>query len=338
MYANHREDADCVSAGDIAAVGGLKFTFTGDTLCDASAPVVLESIRFPEPVIYVAIEPRTAADEAKMTEALNALADEDPTFRVRTDENTGQTIISGMGELHLEVLVDRMVREFKVWAKVGRPQVAYRETITREVDAEGEFTFQRSGRGQQYARVVLRLQPLPKGGDVSFENRVPKEVLPAPYAAAVEAAVRDSLSGGVLAGYPIVGVAAALIDATFDEAMASEPAFHRAAAIAFNKAMHEARPILLEPIMRVEVVAPEENTGEVIGDLSTRRGEIQGMTPLPGGMQAIHSHAPLSEMFGYATDLRSATQGRGIFTMEFEHYAPVPQEVSTRILGEPYQG
>ena len=337
MYANHREDVDCVSAGDIAAVGGLKFTFTGDTLCDASAPVVLESIRFPEPVIYVAIEPRTAADEAKMTEALNALAEEDPTFRVRTDENTGQTIISGMGELHLEVLVERMVREFKVWAKVGRPQVAYRETVTREVEAEGEFTFQRQGKGQ-YARVVLRLQPLPKGGGFQFENRVPKEVLPAPYAAAVEASVRESLSGGVLAGYPIVDIAVALTDATFDEAMASEPAFHRATAMAFTKALHEARPILLEPIMRVEVVAPEENTGDVIGDLSARRGEIQGMAPLPGGMQAIRGHAPLSEMFGYATDLRSATQGRGAFTMEFDYYAPVPPEVSTRILGEPYPG
>ncbi len=337
MYANHREDVDSVSAGDIAAVGGLKFTFTGDTLCEASAPVVLESIRFPEPVIYVAIEPRTAADEAKMTEALSALADEDPTFRVRTDENTGQTIISGMGELHLEVLVERMVREFKVWAKVGRPQVAYRETVTREVDAEGEFTFQRQGKGQ-YARVVVRLQPLPKGGGFRFENCVPKEILPAPYAAAVEASVRESLSGGVLAGYPIVDVAIALVDATFDEAMASEPVFHRATAMALNKAMHDARPILLEPIMRVEVVAPEENTGDVIGDLSARRGEIQGMTPVPGGFQAIRGHVPLSEMFGYATDLRSATQGRGAFTMEFEHYAPVPQEVSTRILGGPYQG
>jgi len=337
MYANHREDVDSVSAGDIAAVGGLKFTFTGDTLCDASAPVVLESIRFPEPVIYVAIEPRTAADEAKMTDALNALADEDPTFRVRTDENTGQTIISGMGELHLEVLVERMVREFRVGAKVGRPQVAYRETITREVEAEGEFTFQRTGRGQ-YARVVLRLQPLPKGGGFSFENRVTKEVLPAPYVAAVEASVRESLSGGVLAGYPIVDVAVALIDATYDEAMASEPAFHRAAAIAFNKAVHESRPILLEPIMRVEVVAPEEKTGDIIGDLSARRGEIHGMAPVPGGMQAIHGHAPLSGMFGYATDLRSMTQGRGAFTMEFDYYAPVPQEVSTRVLGEPYQG
>jgi len=337
MYANHREDVDVVSAGDIAAVGGLKFTFTGDTLCDPSAPVVLEAIRFPEPVIYVAIEPRTAADEAKLAEALSALAEEDPTFRVRIDENTGQTIISGMGELHLEVLVERMVREFHVGAKVGRPQVAYRETITREVEAEGEFSFQRAGKGQ-YARVVLCLQPLPKGAGFTFENRVPSEVLPAPYVAAVEASVRESLSGGVLAGYPIVDVAVALVDATFVETMASEPAFHRAAAIAFNRAVHEANPILLEPIMRVEVVVPEESTGDIIGDLSGRRGEIQGMRPLPGGMQAVGGHAPLSEMFGYATELRSLTQGRGAFTMEFDHYAPVPQEVSSRILGEPYQG
>jgi len=337
MYANHREDIAAVSAGDIAAVGGLKFTFTGDTLCDASDPVILESIRFPEPVIYVAIEPRTLADAARMADALRRLAEEDPTFRVRIDENTGQTIISGMGELHLEILVERLMREFKVWAKVGRPQVAYRESITRKVLAEGEFSFQRAGRNQ-YARVVLELEPLPKGEGFSFQNGVSSEVIPPVFVPVIEASVRESLAGGVLGGYPIVGVAVALVDGTYDEDLSSEIAFERAAAVAFRRGLQRAAPVLLEPVMSVEVVVPEANTGDVIGDLSVRRGEIGGMERSPGGVQTIRGHVPLSEMFGYATDLRSATQGRGAFTMEFDHYAPVPTEVANRLLGGPFYG
>jgi len=334
MYANRREEVESVSAGDIAAVGGLKFTFTGDTLCDPAHPVVLESIRFPDPVLYVAIEPRTVADEAKMVAALQALSEEDPTFRVRTDENTGQRIISGMGELHLEILVDRLVREFKVWAKVGRPQVAYRETITRQVRAEGEFSAQRNDK-IQYARVVLELQPLAKGQEFVFRNEVPPTVIPAEYIPVIEASVRESLSGGVLAGYPLVDVGVTVVDGTFVEGQSFPGAFHSAAAIAFHKAVQEAKPILLEPIMKLEVIVPEENTGDAIGDINARRGEIEGMEPMPGGMQAVRGHAPLAQMFGYATDLRSVTQGRGSFTMEFDYYAPVPSEVSNRILGGP---
>ncbi|MHB1294292.1 MAG: elongation factor G [Anaerolineae bacterium] len=337
MYANHREDMDMVSAGDIAAVGGLKFTFTGDTLCDPSAPVLLESIRFPEPVIYVSIEPRTAADEDKMRAALESLSEEDPTFRVRTDENTGQTIISGMGELHLDILVERLVREFNVWAKVGKPQVAYRETVSRTVRAEGEMTFQRTNKNQ-YARVVLEVGPLPKGEGFRFTNTVGPEVIPAAFVPMVKSSVETSMGGGVLAGYPLVDVDVKLVGGTYVEGESSEPAFYQAAAVAFHNALEAAKPVLLEPIMRVEVVAPEEHIGDVIGDVSGRRGEIVGMEPMPGGTQAIHAIVPLSTMFGYATALRSATQGRGAFTMEFDHYAPVPTDVAERILGGPLRG
>ncbi|MBC7235301.1 MAG: elongation factor G [Chloroflexi bacterium] len=334
MYANHREEVDQVSAGDIVAVGGLKFTFTGDTLCDPAHPVVLESIVFPEPVIYVAIEPRTAAEEQKMLDALRALADEDPTFKFRVDENTGQTLISGMGELHLEILVERLMREFNVRAKVGKPQVAYRETITKRVRSDGEFTLQRSGKLLS-AAVTLELAPLAKGQGFVFENELPPIRLPAEYAKAVRAAVEESLAAGVLAGYPIVDIRVTLVDAMFVEGETSEAAFHSAASIAFNKGVREAGPVLLEPIMRIEVVAPEENTGDVIADMNARRGEIQGMEPLPGGVQAIRGLVPLAEMFGYATDVRSVTQGRGAFTMEFDHYAPVPESVAQQILGGP---
>jgi elongation factor G len=334
MYANHREDAEEVAAGDIAAVGGLKFTFTGDTLCDADHPVVLEAIRFPEPVIYISIEPRTGADEQKLEAALAALAEEDPTFRTRNDENTGQRIISGMGELHLDVLIERLRREFHVGVSVGKPQVAYREAITRAVTAEEDYSAQRGGKVQS-ARVVLELRPLPRGQEFAYENRVAKEVVPTEMAAAVETAVRDALMGGALAGYPLVGVGVRFTDGTYVLNESNEAAFYRAAAVAFQKGLLEAGPVILEPIMRVEVTAPEENTGEVIGDLTARRGEIHGMTPLPGGVQTIRGQVPLARMFGYATDLRSATQGRGAFTMEFHHYAPVPEEVAMRILGGP---
>jgi elongation factor G len=336
MYANHREEVASVSAGDIAAVGGLKFTFTGDTLCAADRPVILESIRFPEPVIYVAIEPRTAADEEKLLNALGALVDEDPTFRYRIDENTGQTIISGMGELHLEILVDRLRREFNVWTKVGRPQVAYRETIQRKATGEAEFSITRGNRNL-FAQVALAIEPTAKGVPFSFTNGLGAEVLPKACAAAVEASVRDSLVGGMLAGYPIVDLKARLMSVGFDEENPDEGVFYSAASIAFTRAIHEAQPVLLEPVMKIEVITPEENTGDVLGDLNARRGVIEGMEPRPGGMQAIRGHVALAEMFGYATDLRSATQGRGAFTMEFDYYDVVPQEVSARILGEPYQ-
>lgn len=332
MYANRREEVDVVTAGDIAALGGLKFTFTGDTLCDAAHPIVLESIRFPEPVIYVAIEPRTAADEARMIDSLKSLMDEDPTFRVGTDENSGQTIISGMGELHLEILVERLIREFRVQAKVGRPQVAYRETITRSVEAEEEFLAQRGAHTLQ-ARVKVRLTPLPKGGDFKFVNGLAPGRVPPAFIKSIETALHEAMAGGVLAGYPLVDVQVELVDASYVEDQSAEGALQSAAVMAFNRATREASPVLLEPYMRIEVVVPEENLGDVIGDLNARRGEIEGMEPRIGGMQAVRGHIPLAETFGYATDLRSGTQGRGAFTLEFDYYGRVPVEVSNRILG-----
>ncbi|MFH1085681.1 MAG: elongation factor G [Chloroflexota bacterium] len=335
MYANHREDVDSVSAGDIAAVGGLKATFTGDTLCDIDHPIILEAIRFPEPVIYVAVEPRTAADEQRLMAALASLAEEDPTFRYRVDENTGQTIVSGMGELHLEIVVDRIKREFNVWTKVGRPQVAYRETIRRQASAEGEFSVQRGGRTLA-ARVTLEVAPLKRGGQFAYESALAAPALPREFGAAIEAAVRDSLAGGVLAGYPLVDVRARLVSVSYLEEEASEAAFYSAASTAFVRAVQEAGPALLEPVMKVEATVPEEYTGDVIGDLNGRRGTIEGIELRPNGVQAIHGHVPLATMFGYATDLRSATQGRGAFTMEFDYYDPMPAEVAARILGEPW--
>jgi elongation factor G len=332
MYANRREEVDVVSAGDIAALGGLKFTFTGDTLCDATQPIVLESIRFPEPVIYVAIEPRTAADEARMIESLKSLTDEDPTFRVGTDENSGQTIISGMGELHLEILVERLIREFKVQAKVGRPQVAYRETITRAVEAEDEFMAQR-GAHTLHARARLRLAPLPKGGDFRFVNGLMGSKVPPLFVKNLEGVLHEAMAGGVLAGYPLVDVQVELLDATYEEDQNAEGALQSAVVMAFNRAARDAEPVLLEPYMRIEVVVPEDNLGDVIGDLNARRGEIEGMEPRIGSMQAVRGHIPLAETFGYATDLRSGTQGRGAFTLEFDYYGQVPVEVSRRILG-----
>lgn len=332
MYANHREDVSSVSAGDIAAVGGLKFTFTGDTLCDRGHPVVLEAIRFPEPVIFVSVEARTGADEDKMTQALASLADEDPTFRVSTDENTGQTIIAGMGELHLEVLAERLRREFNVGVRVSKPQVAYRETITKAVTIEERQVIQQGSKVQS-ASIVLRLDPAESGQAFAFVNEVNPAVVPQEMAKAVEQAIRGSLGGGVLAGYPVVGVKATLVGGTYIENESSEAAFYRAASVAFQKGLLEGASVIMEPIVKVESVVPEENTGDAIGDLSSRRGEIEGMESLPGGVRVIRGQAPLSEMFGYATDLRSITQGRGAFSMEFDHYAPVPDQVGQRILG-----
>jgi len=332
MYANHREDVSSVVAGDIAAVGGLKFTYTGDTLCDRTHPVVLEAIRFPDPVISVSVEPKTSADEQRMAHALASLADEDPTFQVRTDENTGQIIIAGMGELHLEVLVERLRREFNVGVRVGRPQVAYRETITRSVTVEDTQVIHQGAKVQS-GGVVLALEPLERGEGFVFVNETSPEVVPAEMARAVEQAVREALGGGVLAGYPVTGLKVTLVGGTYVENESTEAAFYRAASVAFQKGLMEGAPVIMEPIVKVESVVPEENTGDAIGDLSARRGEIDGMEPLPGGAGVIRGHAPLSEMFGYATDLRSMTQGRGAFSIEFDYYAPVPVEVSQRILG-----
>ncbi|MBN1138549.1 MAG: elongation factor G [Anaerolineae bacterium] len=335
MYANRREEVETVEAGDIAAALGLKDTFTGETLCDFTQQVVLESIKFPEPVIAVAIEPRTQADQDKMNEALRRLAEEDPTFAVRTDENTGQLLISGMGELHLEVLVDRMVREFRVMANIGKPQVAYRETITKPVQSVGEFA-RHSGPGgrdhAEYGRVVLDLEPLPPGSGFEFINKTREDTLPQKLVPIIESGVREALESGILAGYTLVDLRVTMVDATFDEEEASETAFKVAASMALRDGAERAGPVLLEPVMKVEAVAPEEFSGAIIGDLSARKGQVEGLQSRGIGMQAIRGFAPLAAMFGYATDLRSMTQGRGTFTMEFDHYEQVPPEVLERIL------
>jgi elongation factor G len=331
MYANRREEVRDVEAGDIAAAVGLKDTFTGETLSDFTHQVVLESIRFPEPVISVAIEPRTQADHDKMNEALLRLAEEDPTFQVRTDEQTGQLIISGMGELHLEVLVDRMLREFRVMANVGNPQVAYRETISKAVENEGEFFRQLGGRNQ-YGYVVLRLEPLPAGSGFGFANETRDATFPQEFVVAVEEGVRESLDSGVLAGYTLVDLKATLVDGAFREDESSEMAFKIAASMALRNGVEKADPVLLEPMMKVEAVAPDEFSGAIIGDLSARGGQIEGLQPRGVGMQAVRAMVPLAVMFGYATDLRSMTQGRGTFTMEFDHYDVVAPDVLDRIL------
>jgi elongation factor G len=333
MHADRREDVKEVFAGDIVAVPGLKRTFTGDTLCDPKAPIVLETISFPDPVISVAIEPKTLADQDRLTDALQKLAEEDPTFKVRMDEQTGQMLISGMGELHLEVLVDRMLREFRVQANVGKPRVAYRETISEPVrGATGRFVRQAGGR-PQYGVVVLDVLPLPAGSGNQFESRIGARVIPAEYIPAVEAGVREAMESGVLAGYQLVDVKAVLVDGEYDEEDSSDIAFKVAGSIAFQEGVQRGGPILLEPVMRVEVVTPEEFTGEVLGNLSSRRAEIGGMEPRAGGLQVIEAMVPLAEMFGYATDLRSMSQGRGTFTMEFDHYAHVGAEITNMIMG-----
>ncbi len=332
MYADRREDLTEILAGDIGAVLGLKDSFTGDTLCDASNQIVLENITFPEPVISVAIEPRTAADQEKMAEALHKLSEEDPTFRVRVDEETGQTIISGMGELHLEILIDRMLREFRVQARVGKPQVAYRETITKPVNkAEYRYVKQTGGRGQ-YGHVILAIEPGETGSGIIYENGIVGGVIPKEYLPAVEKGVRESAEAGVLAGYPVVDVKVRLVDGSYHEVDSSDMAFKMAASMAFKEGIHKAGPILQEPIMKVEVIAPEEFLGEIMGQLNARRGNIIGTDMRPGNTQMATAMVPLAEMFGYATDLRSATQGRGVFTMEFDHYAQVSENVAKSIL------
>lgn len=332
MYADRREDLDEILAGDIGAVLGLKDSFTGDTLCDASNQIVLENISFPEPVISVAIEPRTSADQDKMSEALHKLSEEDPTFKVRVDEETGQTIISGMGELHLEILVDRMLREFRVQARVGKPQVAYRETITRPVEkAEYRYVKQTGGRGQ-YGHVILTIAPGEPGSGIVYENGIVGGVIPKEYLPAVEKGVHESAEAGVLAGYPVVDVKVRLVDGSYHEVDSSDMAFKMAASMAFKEGIHRAEPVLQEPIMKVEVITPEEFLGEIMGQLNARRGNIIGTEMRPGNTQMVTAMVPLAEMFGYATDLRSATQGRGVFTMEFDHYARVSENVAKTIL------
>ncbi len=331
MYADHREDIDEVRAGDIGAVLGLKDTFTGDTLCDNQL-VVLESITFPDPVISVAIEPKTAADQDRLSEALRKLSEEDPTFRVRSDENTGQTIISGMGELHLDVIIDRMMREFRVQANIGKPRVAYHESITRPVpEVNTRFVKQSGGRGM-YAHVVIALEPGERGSGIVFEDKIVGGAIPREFIPAVEKGIREAAESGVLAGYPVTDLKVRLYDGSFHEVDSNEMAFKMAASMAFREGVQKGAPVLLEPIMKVEVVAPEEFIGDILSSLNSRRASVQGMEMRPGNAQAILAIVPLGEMFGYATELRSVTQGRGVFSMEFDHYAPVPEAVMRQIL------
>jgi elongation factor G len=330
MHSNSREEIKEVRAGDIAAAVGLKDVTTGETLCALDNVITLERMEFPDPVISVAVEPKTKADQEKMGIALSKLAQEDPSFRVHTDEESGQTIISGMGELHLDIIVDRMKREFKVEANVGRPQVAYRETIRKAVEAEGKFVRQSGGRGQ-YGHVKIRLEPIDQGAGYEFENSIVGGVVPREYINSVNKGIQEQIANGVIAGYPVVDVKATLFDGSYHEVDSSEMAFKVAGSMAFKNAAIIADPILLEPLMKVEVVTPEDYMGDVMGDLSRRRGILQGMEDSPAG-KMVNAHVPLSEMFGYATDLRSQTQGRATYTMEFDHYAEAPASVSEEII------
>ncbi len=333
MHANHREDVDEVSAGDIAAAVGLSDTTTGDTLCDEKEQVLLESIVFPEPVIHIAIEPKTKADQDKMAQALGRLMAEDPTFRAHTDQETGQTIIGGMGELHLEIIQDRLFREFKVEANVGRPQVAYRETISKKAHAEGRFVRQTGGKGQ-FGHVVFDIEPLEAGAGFEFRNKTVGGSIPREYVPAVEAGVRETMQGGVLAGYPVIDFAITLVDGSYHEVDSSEMAFKIAGSMGFKEAARKAGLVLKEPVMAVEVVTPDDFLGDIIGDLNSRRGRIEGMEPAQGGAQVIKAAVPLAEMFGYATTVRSSSQGRASFSMEPSHYEEVPRNVSEEIIAK----
>ncbi|MDD6316738.1 MAG: elongation factor G [Clostridia bacterium] len=330
MHANHREDLEMAYSGDIAAAVGLKDTTTGDTLCDEKAPIILESMEFPEPVIRVAIEPKTKAGQEKMGIALMKLAEEDPTFKTYTDEETGQTIIAGMGELHLEIIVDRLLREFKVEANVGNPQVAYKETIRKSADVDQKYARQSGGKGQ-YGHVKIILEPNEPGKGYEFINKVVGGAIPKEYIPAVDAGIQGAMQAGVLAGYPVVDCKVTLYDGSYHEVDSSEMAFKIAGSMAFKEAMKKADPVLTEPIMKVSVIVPEEYMGDVIGDLNSRRGQIQGMEAR-GGAQQINAFVPLSEMFGYATDMRSRTQGRGQYTMEPSHYSEVPKSISAKLI------
>jgi len=332
MHANKREEVEEAYTGDICAVVGLKRTSTGHSLCDSKFPIVLEKMTFPEPVIAVAIEPKTKADQDKLFEALQKLSDEDPTFKVRSDEETGQTIIAGMGELHLEILVDRMMREFSVKANVGKPQVAYKETITSAAEAEGKFIRQTGGRGQ-YGHVEIRVEPLSPGSGFIFENKIIGGAIPREYVPAVEKGIKDALENGVVAGYPLIDLKAMLLDGSYHEVDSSEIAFKIAGSMAFQEAVKRAKPKILEPVMEVEVVVPEEYLGDVIGDLNARRGRILGIVPRVDA-QVIAARVPLSDMFGYATKIRSISQGRAIFSMQFHSYEEVPQQISEGIVAK----
>ncbi len=332
MHANHREDIDEIRAGDICAAVGLRNTFTGDTLCDAQHPIILESITFPQPVISIAIEPRTRADQDKMAIALNKLAEEDPTFQIRTDSETGQTIISGMGELHLEVIVDRLFREFKVEANVGRPQVAYRESITREAQAQGKYVRQTGGHGQ-YGDVWIRVAPNERGKGFEFINAIVGGVVPKEYIKPVENGIREALENGIIAGYPMIDVKATLYDGSYHEVDSSEMSFKTAGSLAIKEAARKAAPILLEPVMLVEVTTSQEFYGDVIGDLNRRRGTILGMDNR-GSMVVVRAYVPLAEMFGYVNDLRSMTSGRANYSMEFAHYEAVPKNIADTIIAK----
>ena len=330
MHANKRQELEKVYSGDIAAAVGFKFTTTGDTICDEQHPVILESMEFPEPVIELAIEPKTKAGQGKMGEALAKLAEEDPTFRAHTDQETGQTIIAGMGELHLEIIVDRLLREFKVEANVGKPQVAYKETVRKMADVDHKYARQSGGKGQ-YGHVKIRLEPNESGKGYEFRNEVVGGAIPKEYIPAVDAGIRGAMASGVLAGYPVVDCIVTLYDGSYHEVDSSEMAFKIAGSMAFKEAMRKADPVILEPIMKVCVIVPEEYMGDVIGDLNSRRGQIRGFEDRPGAKQ-IDAFVPLSEMFGYATDLRSKTQGRGQYTMEPSHYIELPKNIAEKLV------
>ena len=334
MHANKRQELDRVYSGDIAAAVGFKFTTTGDTICDEQHPVILESMEFPEPVIELAIEPKTKAGQGKMGEALAKLAEEDPTFRAHTDQETGQTIIAGMGELHLEIIVDRLLREFKVEANVGAPQVAYKETFTKPVDVEYKYAKQSGGRGQ-YGHCKVKFEPMDPNGEETFkfESSVVGGAIPKEYIPAVGEGIEEAMKSGILGGFPVLGVHANVYDGSYHEVDSSEMAFHIAGSMAFKEAMQKASPVLLEPIMKVEVTMPEEYMGDVIGDINSRRGRIEGMDDIGGG-KLVKAYVPLAEMFGYSTDLRSKTQGRGNYSMFFEKYEPVPKNVQEKVLAD----
>jgi len=329
MHSNHREDTDKIYAGDIAAVVGVKNTTTGDTLCVEDAQIVLESMEFPEPVIMIAIEPKTKAGQDKMGIALTKLAEEDPTFRHYTDQDTGQTIIAGMGELHLEIIVDRLLREFKVEANVGRPHVSYKETIRKSASSDIKYAKQTGGRGQ-YAHVKITIEPNEAGKGYEFINKIVGGAIPKEYIPAISNGIKEAMHSGIIGGYPVLGVRATLYDGSYHDVDSSEMAFKIAGSMAFKEAMRKSDPALLEPIMKVDVTVPEDYMGDVIGDINSRRGKIEGMEAR-GNAQVVHSFVPLAEMFGYATDLRGKTQGRGTFTMEVHHYEPVPKSVQEKI-------
>ena len=332
MHANHRKDIDTCYAGDIAAAVGLKNTTTGNTLCDPKHPIILESMEFPEPVIRVAIEPKTKAGQEKMAIALAKLAEEDPTFKTYTDEETGQTIIAGMGELHLEIIVDRLLREFKVEANVGKPQVSYKETIRKMADVDNKYSRQSGGKGQ-YGHVKIKVEPNESGKGYEFINAIVGGAIPKEYIPAVDDGIKGAMQAGVLAGYPVVDCKVTLYDGSYHEVDSSEMAFKIAGSMAFKEAMRKADPVILEPIMEVTVNTPEEYMGDVIGDLNSRRGQIRGMEAVFGA-QEIRALVPLSEMFGYSTDLRSKTQGRGNYTMEPHSYVEVPKNIADKIISE----